>query len=172
MGYDAPTFYKFNGTIDEVAIYNKALTEAEVYDLYNSNKAKFIDYSNDSVSGSALVFDGVDDYVLIPDSNSLDINDTITIIAWIKTNALTRQSIITKTVGGDSGPQNYHFGVMEGVLYLENYDEGWTTFSGKNNVADGDVHQVVGIFKHAIWYKLYVDGIWTLFQLFQKYNNR
>ena len=34
--------------------------------------------------GKALSFDGVDDYVEVPDSDSLDITDAITIEAWIK----------------------------------------------------------------------------------------
>ena len=33
--------WELNGTIDEVAIYSKALTESEVKSLYNSKKAKF-----------------------------------------------------------------------------------------------------------------------------------
>ena len=44
MDYDdAPTYYSnyFNGSIDEVAIYSKVLTENEVLALYNLEKAKF-----------------------------------------------------------------------------------------------------------------------------------
>jgi len=40
----------------------------------------------DGKFGKALSFDGVDDYVEVPDSESLDITDAITIEAWIKTN--------------------------------------------------------------------------------------
>jgi len=38
----------------------------------------------DNLSSGAFDFDGVDDYIEIPDSNSLDITDAITIAAWIK----------------------------------------------------------------------------------------
>jgi len=40
----------------------------------------------DGKFGKALRFDGVDDYVEVPDSESLDITDAITIEAWTKTN--------------------------------------------------------------------------------------
>ncbi len=98
--------YYFNGTIDEVRIYNRALTADEIYQNYLGNVttaglvswwkfdegygnvlhdsvgenhgrihgAQWIDYKN-----FALKFDGERDYVLIPDSDSLDISDNITV---------------------------------------------------------------------------------------------
>jgi len=39
--------------------------------------------------GYALKFDGTDDYIEVPDSNSLDITEEITIEAWIKANSVT-----------------------------------------------------------------------------------
>jgi len=63
------------------------------------NNAKWLDYSvyrnhgtihgatwTTGKFGSALSFDGVDDYVEVPDDDSLDITDEITIEAWVKTN--------------------------------------------------------------------------------------
>jgi hypothetical protein len=39
----------------------------------------------DGKFGKALKFDGADDYIVVPDSDSLDVNgDQITIVAWIK----------------------------------------------------------------------------------------
>ena len=34
--------------------------------------------------GNALYFDGINDQVVVPDSNSLDVSDQLTIMAWIK----------------------------------------------------------------------------------------
>jgi hypothetical protein len=42
--------------------------------------------------GNALEFDGVDDYVEVPDSDSLDITDAITVEAWVNPNSLLSQS--------------------------------------------------------------------------------
>ena len=39
---------------------------------------------------SALEFDGVNDYVRVPDNSSLDINGEITISAWIRLNSIPR----------------------------------------------------------------------------------
>ena len=63
-----------NSIIDEVAIYNRSLTAAEVSELYNSKKAKFIEWK-DSRAGKGMEFDGVDDNVTISNSPSLTIPD-------------------------------------------------------------------------------------------------
>ena len=47
-------------------------------------------------SHSALKLDGVDDYVLVPGSTSLDITDNITITAWVKHTAAI--AIVGETV--------------------------------------------------------------------------
>jgi len=44
------------------------------------------------ISGQALSFDGVDDYVLLPDVASLQPTDAITIEAWIKPNTVSDTS--------------------------------------------------------------------------------
>jgi len=45
---------------------------------------------------NALYFDGVDDYVEVPDSPSLDIADEITVMAWVKPAESKRQVIVSK----------------------------------------------------------------------------
>lgn len=37
-------------------------------------------------NGGALAFDGVDDYVSVPETSSLDISGSMTLAAWIKKN--------------------------------------------------------------------------------------
>ncbi len=55
---------------------------------------------------SALSFDGVDDYVLVPDNLSLDMTDGFTITAWIYLNDYTEwASVVTK--GGFFGDPNF-----------------------------------------------------------------
>ncbi len=46
--------------------------------------------------GKALSFDGVDDYVEVPDSSSLHITDEVTVLAWIKPAINREQYIETK----------------------------------------------------------------------------
>lgn len=122
----------FNGLIDEVRIYNRALSEAEIKAIYQNNT--FIrdglvaywrfdegsgttahdthhiaksDNKEGSIFGNALSFDGVDDYVEVPDSDSLDITDEITVEAWVKLKEVAggqRQKIIAGKFDGDYDP--------------------------------------------------------------------
>jgi len=48
----------------------------------------------DGKVGKALSFDGINDYVRIPDSDSLDITEDLTIAAWVKTSQTGRPSDI------------------------------------------------------------------------------
>jgi len=59
---------KFNGSIDEVAVYNRSLSASEVLDHYNAGRAKFIEWNSSGKSGSALNFDGQSSYVILPSS--------------------------------------------------------------------------------------------------------
>jgi len=83
----------WNGTIDEVAFYSKALTPAEVASLYDAGKAKHIDWV-DGTSGSALQFDGIDDY-LVTNSFALSAaTNAITYEAWAKSGTSSQVQIL------------------------------------------------------------------------------
>lgn len=92
----------FNGTIDEVRIWNRSLNSTEINAEMSSpipvirpltswsfEEPVIATYVNDThiwvngTYGSAISFDGDNDYVEIPDSSSLDINDNISITAWV-----------------------------------------------------------------------------------------
>ncbi|MFH0949295.1 MAG: LamG domain-containing protein, partial [Candidatus Aenigmatarchaeota archaeon] len=104
IGKDPPALNgQFDGTIDEVRIYNRALSQQEIQEDMNSaypvTKAT-VSYSFEKVEnnkvldtghivngeyGTALGFDGFDDYVNVSDSSSLNITgNQITMEAWIK----------------------------------------------------------------------------------------
>ncbi len=81
------------------------------YDSAGSNHGTIYGASwVDGISGHALSFDGVDDYIEVPDSDSLDIANEITIEAWIKKQESSRiESIISKgayslKIGSDGKP--------------------------------------------------------------------
>jgi hypothetical protein len=94
--------YYFNGSIDEVRIYNKALTQAEIQESMNSAYPiirpvaswSFNEGSGGTAydahnwvkgkSGTALSFDGVDDGVRVPDSPSISITGNMTAAFWVK----------------------------------------------------------------------------------------
>jgi len=101
--------YDFNGLIDEVQVYNRAMSDQEVQDLYRSvsiisdwkfdegsgTAAKDSANNNDGVVNGAawttgmcegsLSFDGVDDYIEIP--GLLGQPENITISAWARLDA-------------------------------------------------------------------------------------
>lgn len=110
-GYQFTSNY-FNGLIDDVRIYNYALSNQEIVSIYDSTKPSeenllsiwsfnentgtiAYDSAGDNhgiingatwtkgINGSALSFDGDRDYVSIDDDNSLDLSDEGTIEAWV-----------------------------------------------------------------------------------------
>ena len=73
-------------------------------------------------SGSALDFDGVDDYVVIPDSDSISLgNRDYTISAWINPRSLTGPggagTIVSKVKDGSD--KEYRLLLIDGELYLD-----------------------------------------------------
>ena len=105
IGSHSPPANYFNGTIDEVRIYNRSLSETEIRYHYNKggpvahwtfdegNGLTAYDESDNSNDGtlksSGLDFDGVNDYVDVGNNSSLKITDgDITIEAWVKPDSL------------------------------------------------------------------------------------
>ena len=61
----------------------------------NSNHGKIVGAIwTEGVRGYALEFDGKDDYVQVPDSDSLDISEEITIASWIKVDSAKKRPFV------------------------------------------------------------------------------
>lgn len=99
-----------NGAVDEVKIYNRPLSAAEILDEYNNTKSELVLFlpfngnANDEsgnnnngtvngatltqdrfgVPGKAYYFNGTNARIEIPHNNSLNINNDISISVWIK----------------------------------------------------------------------------------------
>ena len=59
----------------------------------------------------SVVFDGVDESITVPNSNSLVLSSTGTLTSWCRPNTLIQESfagLIGKTSGGDGGQQSYY----------------------------------------------------------------
>lgn len=89
----------FNGSIDEVAIYDRALNSSEVLDLYQSGKAKFIEFSNAKV-GKGVYLDGVDDYIYNNNTGILNNNSEFSFTTWFKSDLVTTNNTIIHKFGG------------------------------------------------------------------------
>jgi len=105
--------------------------------------------------GSALAFDGVDDYVLCGSSSSLDPTSAITIEAWVKTSDAGWNTIATKVTTSNG----YWFGTNSaGDLYMFVRNNGTLRASSTGcYITDGAWHHVVGIYdgRRTV---CYVDG--------------
>jgi len=91
------TNYYFNGTMDEVLISNQSLSADEILNQYNAGRARHANWNPNGTYGSAMSFDGVNDYVDAGNASVLNTTATVTIAAWVKLNAKTDyQSVISK----------------------------------------------------------------------------
>ena len=110
--------------------------------------------------GKALSFDGVDDYVEVPDSPELSPTQAISISIWLKSNtAQTAKGVITKgPISGDYDYMLYFSGNGTVPLFYIKNSEGTSDSVGADFVwADGKWHHYVGIFDGDKLY-LYIDG--------------
>ncbi len=137
--------YDFNGTIDEVRIYNRSLSQSEIQAEMNSplpitrpvadwsfEEPSIARYVNDThiwvngTYGSAISFDGSNDYVQVP-SNSLFQGDNMkTIEAWVKPSSMSVIQLIlekgdTNLGGAERGP--YFLAICnDGKVVVDVYD--------------------------------------------------
>jgi len=79
--------------------------------------------TNLSTSGGALKFDGIDDYVEVLHSASLNITDSLTLEAWVN---LSNPNNDQKIVGKSPMGSGYLLGVIWNQLYLEIWDSSGT----------------------------------------------
>src|SRR3989344_2321566 len=174
----------FDGRIDDVRIYNRALSDAEIRYLYNKG-GPVAHYKMDEGSGStafdasnitgdgtvtgatyvtgqfgtALDFDGTDDSVDIPDSASLDISGDMSISMWINPEATQAVNVNPLRKGNNYAIE------MNGTVDSNTYFFGWEVSGGSNTCyTDGftlaaDVWQHVAIVKSGAVRTVYINGV-------------
>lgn len=196
----------FNGTIDEVRIYNRALSAGEVKSLYDLGAS---DKMNTSASqpqgtgrldsglagywkldentgtnaadastngnagtltngptwttgkiGSAIDFDGTDDQVSIPDTDSLDMPNSFSVSAWIRPDLLSGyRNIVVKNCGGtdtnytlETFGSELDFGYSDAIYYTSGV-----------GLQTGQWQHVVGTYDwDANLLRIYRDGVQVL----------
>ena len=117
----------------------------------------------DGKFGKALEFDGQDDMVVVPDSDSLEFDEDFTLAVWIKTDAKpgSPPSIITKGYHDKSNTRPWYLlyyrpaGTM--TMYLRNLNNQNSVADGKTAINNGKWHHVIGM-KAGNEVKVYIDG--------------
>ena len=146
-------YYPFDGNINDASgnenhgtVYGTTETEALTEDRFGN-------------PDSAFSFDGVDDYIEVPDSDSLDVTGGITIGAWIN---------IAEPLGGGF-PQHYVVDSRDGQGggYGINVDTNTMQFwVGGNyptfpvNIQAGKWHHIAGTYD-GDFMNLYIEGVLT-----------
>src|SRR5262245_36512061 len=103
-------------------------------------------------------FDGVDDYVVVPDSAGLDITSTVSVEAWVqRTKNAAYQVIVGKPGNGQSKFENYGlwFNTSNGVTAY--FGNGTAYVAAGSAALDTNWHHVVATYNNATA-RLYVDG--------------
>jgi hypothetical protein len=112
-------------------------------------------------SGGSLVFDGVDDFVSIPNTTMGNGNIVWTINAWVKTTttvtSLGTGSIISNSSGG---PVYSMMGVNSGkIVYWTYQSNAWAQKLGTKTVNDGKWHMLTWVNYTNYTMDMYVDGV-------------
>jgi hypothetical protein len=112
----------------------------------------------DGKHGTALKFDGIDDYVAIPDLYSTSPTE-LTVSAWINSSLVTTwwrgDSIIHHCRHGEFGLQLVYSGV---ICFGVKVASGVGLWDVRWNPSPNEWHQIVGTWKKGDSLKLYVDG--------------
>ncbi|MBW2984055.1 right-handed parallel beta-helix repeat-containing protein [Candidatus Woesearchaeota archaeon] len=110
------------------------------------------------IKGNALSFDGINDYVQIPDDPVWDTGDYLTISLWFRTNTVQGSYNKLLVHDRDFNEQRYYIdpSTSGGIRFCGSYCTPYSV-----NLVDGEWHHVVGVFDRYASdykYKLYIDN--------------
>jgi FlaG/FlaF family flagellin (archaellin) len=99
--------WKFNENFGSVA-----------YDSVGTNDAQLVNaqWSNTAINGTAIMFDGNSDYLRVSDDNSLDFDQNMSILFWLRLTTNNDATVIGK---GLNDLDNFELFVSGGELYFE-----------------------------------------------------
>ena len=113
----------------------------------------------DGKFGKALSFNGVNNYVSVPESTSLDLSGEITVEAWIK--VAVHKNFNAIVIKGEDGAENYELLLYEtGRVHcpIKFMDGSRTSLNADAAITDTEWHHVAMTYKPGEW-RIYVDGV-------------
>jgi hypothetical protein len=175
IGHNTYTSRYFGGYLDEVRIYNRALNDAEIQTLYqqgtlvahytfSGNTADSSGNGNNGINNGAVLaadrfgkankaydFNGTNAYVNCGNAGSLNMNNALTLSAWIKPRSVSDGRVISKW-GLSSG--------YEMDLYNQNVEFGFN----QSSFVSANISYLLNTWIHVVGsydgttVKLYVNG--------------
>ena len=160
-------------TFDEGPTSSGLATNNDVKDLWGSNNGDITSHApniltrSDCIFNKCLQFLGSTSYVTYGDSDSLDIENAITITAWIKTTSTAQQLIIQKSANSTHvDPWRLYAllvtpesSILKARLSLSTGVAGTQIqLKGNTNVSLNEWHYIVGTWSGGKNAKIYLDG--------------
>ena len=166
------TYGKNNTWIEDfVAVWHLSESVASASNVYdstsndNNGTTQGFMTSDDSITGKvgkAFDFDGINDYVTVPDATSLNFGNGLTISTWIYSIDATpsaQTGILSKTAIGSGFEFNLNIEVNGKISYWNSTD-GTTTQGSVNSssaTTDNTWHQVASVYNNSN-YLIYLDS--------------
>lgn len=154
---DGPTALSFDGLIDEVRIYDYALSPDEVSALYTRPSAPA--EAVDGVAGRALQFNGVDQYVDI--SSGIPAGD-ITVSMWFNAaKNTTNRWLFEQNGSGGSDPRQLYIDTSEIIRWKSERSDGTTNavISAQPATWTADAWNNVVAIQDGTTTRIYVNGV-------------
>jgi hypothetical protein len=108
---------------------------------------------------AALSLDGNEDYVAVNDAATLDLNNSLTIEAWIKLNATSSFRGVVEKWNDDGSQRSYNFQVYDGILtfHASSVGDSWDMVTGSTLSVGQWYH--VAVTYNGTDMQLYLNGV-------------
>ncbi len=177
----------FNGAIDEVKLYNTALTDAQVKSEYNASLGlvayyPFTGNANDAIgsnhgtvngatlttdrfgnANSAYSFDGVDDFINLGNSSTFQFANQVTVSAWFKTTLTSGnfKTLVSKWFSGGTTPNGGTFSLSyetNGLRVMLQNQSGQNLIAQSNAMCNDDVWRMATFTWDGTNLRLFING--------------
>jgi surface protein/predicted outer membrane repeat protein len=146
-----------------IAYYNfDERVGSTIYDIAKNNYATIdTNITRLNFLGDTLDFDGIDDFIEIPDHNDLDITENITLSAWIKVDSFTGGGTIFSKFYLSDGTPDYAYELLlndDGTLLFNSHDQLSPDNSSSNSTLSANRYYYITVTYNGENVKFYIDG--------------